>query len=313
MRESNFRTHVTQSMLTLPIVAAWTTVLWLLPDIGNAERWLALITTALTAYLLVELNNHNALIRIRSRMVSVSFLLLTAACPFLHHDFRCFLPALCYTAALHPLFSAYQSPEATGRVYYAFLLLSLGSLAFPPLLVVAPLCLLSLFIQLRALSLRTFLAALLGIATPYYLGAALGLATGQLDAWTVQLATHLIPRTPTYAVWLPARAAVIGFLALLTVLAIAHLLRTAYNDKIRTRMLHYVLALQVVALLLCLLLQPQWCDRLLPVCIASSAPLIAHHLTLARGRRANLWFKLGILAFAVLTLFNYYCLCLKAS
>ena len=71
------------SSFTLPVMAVVTSLLWLLSGSADQWRWLTLALTALTTYIVVELNNRHALLRIRSRLVSSVFLLFMAASPFL--------------------------------------------------------------------------------------------------------------------------------------------------------------------------------------------------------------------------------------
>lgn len=76
--------------------------------------------------------------------------------------------------AIVPLFTAFQNPDATRRVFIAFCLISFGTLfdiAFAGYLVMLFLgCL-----QMQCLKLKAFLASILGIVTPYWIVGGAGL------------------------------------------------------------------------------------------------------------------------------------------
>ena len=134
MQKKDLRTRVTTGTYTLPAMTALTAVLWVAPDAGSWRLWAGLIAAAWTAFQLIELNNRCTLLRVRSRMVSVTFLGLLLVLPAAHGFTPQSLVPLCVAASFRPLFGAYQKAEAQHHVFQAFLLVSLGSLLFPPLL-----------------------------------------------------------------------------------------------------------------------------------------------------------------------------------
>lgn len=172
MHSHSLRDTVVQGTLTLPVAALATLALWMLPDATDARLWGGLAATGLTTYVIMELNTRHALLRIRSRMMSTTYLALMLACPFLHEWSAGAGVAACFALSYAALFASYQQARAEGYVFHAFLFAGLGSLAFPPLLAVAAGYYFSMLFQLRNLTGRTFLAGLLGLALPYWLYAA---------------------------------------------------------------------------------------------------------------------------------------------
>ena len=49
----------------------------------------------------------------------------------------------------------------------------------------------------------------------------------------------------------------------------------------------------------------QMYDNLVPLLLTNSAPLLAHHLTLARGRGSEVWFYVCATALLALAILNY--------
>lgn len=314
MQKKDLRTRVTTGTYTLPAMTALTAVLWVAPDAGSWRLWAGLVTAAWTAFQLIELNNRCTLLRVRSRMVSVTFLGLLLVLPAAHGFTPQSLVPLCVAASFRPLFGAYQKAEAQHHVFQAFLLVSLGSLLFPPLLLLLPCYCLSLAVHLRALTGRTLAAGVLGAALPYWLGAAWAMWRGDLGARAAEWAAAFRFAPPgdgglgeALAALGPARQAAGAFMLALALMATVHFLRTAYNDKIRTRMFFYTFIVSEVAVAAGLVVRPQDFDTLAPVLAVCAAPLAGHYFTLARGRGMNVWFVLWCLLCAALCAFTYAC------
>ncbi len=325
MRERNFRTNVTQSIVVLPamaVVAAALVGVYLgfgaeadgAPGVaansdptrgpltgiafGLSHTWATVVgavAVGALAFFFAELNNGFQLLRVRSRMVSTTFLALTAAAPALFVADWSLLPAVCFILSLLPLLSAYQLPRPAPYVFHVGLLIGIGALAYPPLLLLLVVWTFSLAAFLRALDRRSFFALLLGASLPAYGLAAVGV-------WRGDIGTIFLPYVATFRFAAPSFAHVTwaqwllgGFTALLGLVAVIHFYRTSYNDKIRTRMFFNVFALTEIVLLAALALQPQRADVLLRVLVANSAPLIGHYLTLARGQRFTAWFSFYLL------------------
>lgn len=305
MATKSLRLRVATGGSTLPAAVVIAILSWLVPAPTGSARWIGLAVTGVAAYVMVECNNRNALLRVRSRMTTASFLALTAACPFLH-DWTAAMgavPALLLAVTL--IFATYQQPRAEGITFYAFLCLSLGSFGFPALLVLVPFLWLSMLVHLRSLTGRSFLASLLGLALPYWGYAGWAAWSNRLDTAFSWFAPWFRIVPPDYAAIPPLRLAALGLLLLLVVPAMVHFWHTAYNDKIRTRMLYHTLVLIELALWALLALRPDWHDALLRLLLASSAPFIGHHFALARGRFMDVWFIVCLALLALLAAADY--------
>lgn len=305
MYPHTFSHRVINGSLTLPVTTVLTLVAWLVPDMGNGLLWAGLAMTGLATYLILELNNRNSLLRIRSRMISSTFLLLMAVCPMLHSFELYTLPTLCFLLSYYTLFASYQQHRAEGYIFHSFLFTGIGSLLFPPMLLLAFSYTFNMLFQLRNLRLRTLMAGLTGLLTPYWIMAAYGIWNNQLDTTFGYLTEWKNQVIPDYTIltsheWVTA--ATILFFALL---AFIHFFRTAYNDKIRTRIFYYIIATQEVVLVAGLLLLPQHFEQLLSLVVANSSFLIAHYYALAKGRFFHIWFNLSLLILIVLGIYNY--------
>lgn len=313
MYRNTLRHRLTTGTMTLPVTATLAALTWLLPPSLSGEAatdvrlwWAGLLLTAVITYGWVECNNRNTLLRVRSRMVGSTYLLLTIACPALHQASWSSLPALTLLPAYFALFATYGRPQAVGSSFHVFLMVGIASLCYMPLLLLSLPFLFSLAVQMRSLTGRTFGAALLGLLLPYWMVLGYALFTDRLaeyadhllSSW--QYAPPVLSDAPEWAI---GTCLAVSFLGLLSA---CHYVRTAYNDKIRTRMFFYAIISVEVILIAGCALAPRHYQILLPMLLVNSSPLLAHHFTLARGRGAGIWFYLSMLLLAGLTAANYF-------
>lgn len=306
MRQHTFRHRVSESMISLPILAAIASVLWMIPNIQSVALWGGLGVVGIMTYLVIAWNTQYQLIRVRSRMNSLSFLYLFLVFPQLHELGWHLFPAVCLLGAYFLLFRTYGTYAPQGYFFHAFLLLGLGSLAFPPLLLLVPFLLFSSGRHLRALSGKSAAASLFGLTLPYWVLLPVYLFFHQelqpyLSLWqpeclweTIQL-THI-----PLAHWVGS-----ALFFLISAVSVVHFLRTAYNDKIRTRQYHYLLLVQSLPLILIFAALPQHFITTFPLLIVTLVPFLGHYFALAKGRGMNAWFLLWIFLFLLLGIANY--------
>lgn len=268
--------------------------------------WGGLACTLATAYLIMELNNRNALLRIRSRMMSVTFLFLMVVCPNLHQwNTNALLPLL-LVLGYFALFGSYQASNAPGYVFHAFFCLGVGSLLFPPFAVLALCYYGCMAFLLHNFTWRTVLAGLMGMALPYWGYAAYAIWQNQLDTAFLFIQPWLHIRTPNYAVLGIHEWVSMGAIAFFAILAVIHFCRTAYAEKIRTRLLLLAILVTEVFLAVGIVLLPEQYDVQFRLFLTNSALLIAHYYALSTGRFIDPWFNLSVTAMAAVGIYNYF-------
>jgi len=297
--------RVARSKLALPITAAYAAVIWLLCGTITEGWWFQFACFAVTTYLMMELNNIHALIRIYSRMVSTCFLILSCCACFLFSSQRGAFVQLCMVSALLILFTSYQNRQSTGGIYYAFLCIGLASLVFPHIVFFIPLLWLLMGTNLLSLSWHTWVASLLGTLTPYWFGICYLFYTDQLPLFMAHFAPIADVQNPaSHELWSPSQQLTAGFAALLTCIGIIHQFRTSYNDKIRTRMFFACFIWIDLAAFVFLIIQPQHYDSLMRLIIICTAPLTGHYLALTSTKFSNIIFIALALMALLLTIFN---------
>lgn len=299
---------VATSRLTLPGTIVYTVAIWLLYGLltqSATNLWVQFACFGVTSYLMMVLNNQNALIRIFARMVSCAFLALSCAASFLFVDIRGNLMELFVVAAYLILFQSYQNREATGIAYYGFLMLGLASLACPLILFFIPLLWLLMATHLLSLSWRTWQASLLGLLTPYWF----------ICCWLVyqhDFSPLISNLSPLFDFQFPIRYDSLGTGVLLTgallmactVIGITHFIRKSSSDSIRVRLLYgFFIWMDLFAFAL-LAFQPQHYDMLLRIIIINTAPLIAHFLALTSTKITNVVFFVLTGIILIITAYN---------
>ena len=305
---------IAESGLTLPVAALFSVVVWLLVGLVRLQLWPQLACFIATIYMVVEMTNQNALLRIRSRMVSSTFIVLSCASCFLFPQMTGGVAQLCMVAAFLMLFQTYQTSRCMGRIFYAFAAIGLGSLAFVQMLWYVPVLWLLMATQLQSMNWRTWLASMLGLAMPYWFALVWFLLPFNLSAdWTADLsplADHFAlladisrPSIPTPPYLLGSILALVLTL-ILGAIGITHFWQYSFEDKIRIRLLYGFFTAMTAFTVFLVLVQPQHFDVLMCLLTLCACPLIAHVLTFTSSRLSNILFFVALGLALALTVFN---------
>lgn len=297
--------RVAGSRLTLPVTVVIAVVVWLLAGLATSNWWIQFFCFGLSAYLMVELNNIHALIRIYSRMVSCMFLLLGCCACFMFPSIRGAVLQLCLIGALTILFTTYQDKQAPGKTYYAFVLMGLASMAHIQMVWYMPLLWLLMTIYLQSLSWRTWGASLLGLLTPYWFST---LWIAWKEDYT-PMVDHLaqlgdLSSTVGFSALTMNQIAVFAFVMLLTITGTVHHFHKRHEDKMRIRMIYgFFIWLDLVTAVF-IVLQPQHYDWLMRIMMVTTAPLIAHYISLTGTRFTNIYSCVLAAITLLLTVYN---------
>lgn len=325
---------MSESSATLPTACVVATLLWWLPQGGYSTSYLlGWLSCALMTYVVLEMTAQNALLRIRSRMVSSLLLLVMAAVGLLHPLRTGTLLLLCLVLSVYYLLRTCDAERPEADTMRAHTCLSVGSLLWPPLLLLELVLLWCQGVFLRSLSRRSFGAVVIGLALPYALWATAAFALDAMPAfvqhttaiiapalepfywqWTVELAQttdwpgfvdgfaeRMVPLVLSH----PTASVALAFTLLLAFTGDVHYLRKSYDDKIRVRMCYYSIMLLQAVIALWIVLQPHYFSLLFPLLMFASVPAAAHFIALTHTWLSNAWvvmLLLLLLAVGVTTL-----------
>lgn len=292
---------IAESKLALPVTGVYAIVIWLLCGLVTNQWWLQFGCFILSSYLMAELNNINVLIRIYSRMVSCTFLVLSCAACFLFPLQQGAILQLCFVGFLSILFMGHDK-ESTGAAYYAFLVLGIGSMAFVQIVYFLPLFWLLMGTNLQMLSWRTFSASLLGLLTPYWFGAC-WLVWQEDFSPVVDHFSQLADFSSLVGIRLLTLNQLVFFtvLCLLTATGIIHYIRSHHGDKIRVRLLYGFFAWVAIFSLMLTVVLPRHYDALIRMAIVCTASLLAHFIALTSTKITNIAFFVVVGGLLLLT------------
>jgi hypothetical protein len=282
------------------------TAIWVLAGLFQGQWWVQFACFVLSALLVMRINSKNLLIRIYSRSVSVAFIFLSCTAVFLFPSWTGGLVQLCCIAALMLLFDSYQDPTAVGNAYYAFLLLGVSSMFDATIIFYLPLLWIMMKIIAYTLSWRTFLASLLGLATPYWFmsGWLMWQKNGDLHAIISLFAVQDILQFPFDFSAVPlSYQLIMAFTTLLMVIGSMHFVHSSFRDKIRVRQIYYGFITLGIYSLAILVLQPHN-ELAMRMLILAASPLIGHYWALTNSRISNIIFITITVTLVVLTAFN---------
>lgn len=305
MVRKRLQNWISEGRYTLPIVAVYAMVVCMLTGVFKQGQWLQFAALALSAYLMLQLNNSNALIRIYSRMVSCSFLVLITMTSFLMSSVEGALVQLCMIVFYMMFFHAYQDNSASGRLFYAFVAWGTASLSFVQILYFVPVLLVLLVTNIMAFSMRNLRAMLLGLMAPYWFMVGYEAFVGNFHYLQNHFA-QLFVFAPLfdYSDLDPHRTLTFCFVAFLALTGSIHFMRHSYQDKIRTRMFYEVFITMNACTIVFLLLQPQHYDYLIRLMIINTSVLIAHFFALTNTRITNISFIFITLSAFLMTGYN---------
>lgn len=300
-----FQNRVAESRIALPVTGVYAFAVCALGGLFTEQLWVQFVLLAVSSFLMMELNNVNALIRIYSRMVSCSFLVLAVMSQYLVVDVRCGIVQACFIAFYLFLFSAYQDNRAMGRVFYAFLMLGIASTMFVQILFFVPLVWVLLCTNLMVRSFRAFVSSLFGLLVPYWFMVAYYLYIDDVDS----LLDHFLQIAQFGPVlgWMDMPVSHIltaAYVAILAVVGMIHFRLNNYKDKIRTRMLFEIFSVLALAAIVFMILQPQHIDYLLALLIVSTSPMIGHYIALTNTFITNISFYLMLVVALIITCVN---------
>ena len=202
------------------------------------------------------------------------------------------------------IFQAYQDKEAPGWVFYAFFCLGLASLTFIQIVFFVPFLWIMQGRYLMAMSWRNFWAGIVGLITPYWFIGAYYVISNQTES----LVKHFLAIADFQPLFVYQKdehlMVTLGFVVILGIIGSIHFLRNSFFDKIRTRMIYYMLMSMLFLAVVFIVLQPQHARVLLRIITISSSILIAHYIALTKTRLTNISFILIVILTLILTVYN---------
>ncbi|UKK53135.1 hypothetical protein [Prevotella sp. E2-28] len=299
---------IAESGLTLPITAIYAICVWAIAIFGGSPSffsWPQMACYVAASYMMVELNNSNALLRVRSRMVATMFIFLS--CMYIS-GFQSLLGSISligFIMTIILLFNTYQDNLATGKTFYAFLFLSLCSLIYLEYLYYIPLFWVLMASRLQSFGWRTLAASIIGLITPYWFASLWLILRWDFTPMTDHLSEfgHFIFPID-YSSLSVEQLTIYIFLVIISGVGIIHFWQYSYEDKIRIRQLFGFFTAVNIATLLFIALQPHLYDHMIRPAIVCASPIVAHFFTMTSHRFTNIAFIVFLVTCTLITITN---------
>lgn len=299
---NNIQHEIATGVATLPVAVIISLLLWGL-TLRQYTDLATLAATCAVAYLLIELNTRFAIIRTRTALPAALYLLFTAADPALHTHTACTWLPLLFMGTIHSLSRSFETARASATVFNAFCFTGLAGLLLPQSLCLVPLMLVSM-IQLRSLTLRTFFAALTGLALPYWLLAGLCSVTGRMDTLLLPFTELAAMQLPRYSAVAPHQWAYWSVITAISAVSAVQSLRHARRDKVQTRIILQVTATLQTGTTLLFLVQPHLYAALLPLQLIVCALMSGYYLALVYDKFSYWFARIALLLWTAATAAN---------
>ena len=286
-------------------------LVWVAAGLIGQNLWLPFSLLALSVYLMAEMNNRNTLLRIRSRMVSCSFVMLVSMSILNLQDRNVAAVLFCFIAFLFLICYTCQNSSAVGIVFSAFLFIGWASIFWVHLLLMVPILLFLVFRPMYGMSGRTLSAAIMGTLLPYWLGTLYLIYIDDFEP----LLNH-VASLADFSYLFNYKGVTLGMVINFSVIVISmfigmvHFMQNSFRDKIRVRLLYRLLIFLSLIITVLIAIAPVMSNYLLPMLAVTVSPLIAHFFTFTSSRISNYTF----MAWLVITiLITVYSLCLTSS
>ena len=307
LRKKTFQNKVAASRYALPVTATLAALVWVAVGFLVANIWVQFAFTILSTLLMVELNNHNSLMRTYSRMVSCSFLVFITMTFLPTPSFKASIVPMCSIAFYLIIWNSYQDSRAAGWTFYAFFCVGLASMVFIQVGYFLPFLWLMMMVFTNSFSIRNFFASIIGLIMPYWFSAGYFAYTNNIDGLISHFAEFInYQELFDYSQVTDHEVVNLLFLIILSTLGSIHFLHTSYADKIRTRMIYNSFILINYVSLAFIILQPQHIKELGSIMIVNTAPLTAHFITYTKGKLANIVFISALVIMVLILLYNIF-------
>jgi hypothetical protein len=297
--------RIAQSRWALPITIIYGLVVCLTVELMGYGQWMTFALLLVATLMMAELNNGYSLIRIYSRMVSCSFMVMITMSLTLFESVTVAVVMVAFIAFLLLIFRAYQNPGAVGWVFYAFVALGISSIVFSKSLLFVPVLWVIMAVNVLCFSPRTLIASLLGIITPYWFVAAWLIYQGNISYLGTHFLSALQFGTPfQFSILNIHQLLTFAFVLVLAVIGAVHFFLYSYQDRIRIRLMYETFVVLDACAVIFAILQPQYFDEMLGMSIVTTATLIGHFLALTHSRLSNITMLVLAGVTLALTIFN---------
>ena len=237
--------------------------------------------TLLNAFLVAQINNRFTIIRTRTFLPIIIFLLLICTWNQTHMMIGSYFGLTLFILSLFYFFTMSRDRKASEQAFMGSFLISVSSILINPLIFIIPVCWIG-FTMFQSLSLRTFLASIFGTITPWILYSSIQyLVHPDFDFSTLINIYYSIDLS--LSTFSPPEIIYTLSMGIILIIGIIGMYSISNSDAIKTRnKLNFLLFLFVSLIILSFVFRNQ-IKSFLPIIALVYAILISHPLTLKQN------------------------------
>jgi hypothetical protein len=249
---------------------------------------LSLTFTLFNAFLLTQINNKFTIIRTRTFLPLLVFMLLMSTWNETHIVNGSHVALTLFILSLFYFFSMVRNRNNSEQAFMGSFLISVSSILINPLIFIIPVCWIG-FMMFQSLSLRTFLASIFGALAPWILYLSLQFFLN--PDYDFSQAFVVAPNIDlTFSTFLLPRIIYIALIAAIMIISIIALYSLTHSDAIDTRnKLNFLVLLLFSFSVLSFLFKNQFVS-FLPIIALICSLLISHPLTLKQNNFSGILF-----------------------
>ena len=244
--------------------------------------------TLLNAFLLAQINNKFTIIRTRTFLPILVFMTLMGTWNETHLVNGSHISLTLFILSLFSFFSMSRNRNASEQAFMGSFLISISSILINPLIFIVPVCWIG-FGMFQSLSLKTFLASLMGALTPWILYLALNFIINPhfnvLQAFILN--PNFVIDISTYSL---TDLVYFALMSIIIIIGIVGLYSTTHSDAIDTRNKLNFLVFMLISLCVLSFIFINQCVSFLPIIALVYALLISHPLTLKQNNFYSILF-----------------------
>ena len=260
--------------------------------------------TLLNGFLISQINNRFTIIRTRTFLPILIFFLLLGTWNHTHVMIASHISLTLFILALFYFFSMARDRKASEEAFMGSFLISLSSVMINPLIFIIPVCWIG-FMMFQSFSLRTFLASLFGMLSPWILYVSV-----------VYMINPQLEYTQLFNLYVSSNLSIsnisineiiyVASIALIFIIGIVGMFSISTGDAINTRnKLNFLVFLFIALVILSYIFRNQFI-AFLPIIALVYALLISHPLTLKQNNFYGILFLIFCLINIAFVISKYF-------
>lgn len=271
------------------------------PDI--VQVLMSLILVVFIAFLIQQINDRYAFIRVRTKLPAAVFVIIIAGFTIMHTLHPVYFAAIFLLLAIHSLFAIFNNPDSFSEIFNAAMFIGIGALFYFSLIIIFPAFLIGIIILYREVRWRQFVIMFLGLLTPFIFALSYAFYFDQILEFLLTLEKNIV--TPVnhfqnnYALY-----AFLSFLVILTIIGSVKLLQQYDSRKVSSRKYYSVFLIIFLFSMIGFAFIPATSQEMLVISVIPVTFLISNLLVSLESRFWGEFLFLVLIATVVLMQFS---------